>query len=149
MTLCYITSHTTVQKNVCCSIFFYQSDNCDNLGENLDNSNFLASYMQKRKYIDFYLSGDEMFLEKVSDDSNVLGPLTEAGWNIHSALPKEQKQPVGPHGLQTRLVPNFDSNRPNSLVPSVPLDRVMMCGLPAQTRITEKQFADRSNLILG
>ena len=88
-------------------------------------------------------------LKKMLDGSNVLGPLTEAGWNIHSALPKEQKQSVGPHRLQTRLVPNFDSNRPDSLVPSVPLDRVMMCGLTAPTRIIEKQFADWSNLILG
>ena len=125
---------------------FYESDN---LEENLGTSNFLASYMQKNPDIDFYLSGDEMFLEKMLDGSNVLGPLTEAGWNIYSAWPKEQKQSVGPDGLRTQIVPNFDRNLPDSLVPSVPLDRVMMCGLHAQTRITEKttKFRDWSNII--
>ena len=118
---------------------FYESDSRDNLEENLGSKNFISEYKSKHcTQSKFYLSGDEMFLEKMIDGSNILGPLSDCGWNIYSAWDKEHKSKVGSDGLRTSIEPQFDRELPESLVPQVDLQNIMMCTLHGQTRVVEK-----------
>ena len=52
-------------------------------------------------------------------------------------------------GCGLKIVPNFDRNLPDSPAPSLPLDRLAMCRLHAQTRITTELLNLKIDRILS
>ena len=116
---------------------FYESDSRDNLEENLFNNNFAASFMANHPENTYYLCGDEMFVEKILDGSNFLGPLTETGWNLYSVTPKAQKDQVGPDGFRFEITCKFDMEYPDSIL-KVPLQNTIFCAMHGEARVVEK-----------
>ena len=118
---------------------FYESDSRDNLEQNLNGEYSLGSMISATSnHVKSFLGGDEMFLESLLDGSHVLGPLTDRGWNIYNECPQEQKKEVGANGLRTDLKVTFNRQHPESLVPSIPVNRIVFCILHALARIVEK-----------
>ena len=80
----------------------------------------ISEYMPKHcTQSKIYLSGDEMFLEKMINGSNILGPLSDCGWKIYSAWDKEHKSKVESDGMRMSIEPQFDRGLPKSLAPQV------------------------------
>ena len=118
---------------------FYESDSRDNLEENLVKGNFLENWIAScPQTMTFYLSRDHMFVQACLDGSNVLGPLTNTGWNIYHECHKEQKQEVASSGLRTDLIVPVDRVHPESLLKTIPLKNVIPCILHWITRTVEK-----------
>ena len=78
-----------------------------------------------------------MFLEKILDGSNILGPLTNRGWNLYSDMLKSQVDEVGPNGFRSELDSKFDRDHPASLL-QVPLQNVVFYMMHGETRVLEK-----------
>ena len=115
---------------------FYGSDCRDNLETNLQHTNQALKDMSSNH--NFFLGGDEMFLEGILDGSNVLSPTSEDGWNIYSKCNKKSKEERSADGLRTNLQKKIDREHPESLFDLVSTDNVVMCILHAITRCTEK-----------
>jgi hypothetical protein len=85
---------------------FYESDDRDNLEENLGTGDrsYLDAFISAETSAVFYLTGDEMYLEGVLDGSGRLGPKTVDGWDIYHKMTTKQKLEVDPEsGLRTNL----------------------------------------------
>lgn len=125
-------------KEIYSIALFYESDSRDNLEENLAKCNFMERLLSSSTEMVFYLGGDEMFLQKMLDGSDVLGPLKEKGWNIYHECPKESKKEVANNGLRTDLEIPMNRLHPESLLPSMPLQHIVPCILHWVARCTEK-----------
>ena len=128
---------------------FYEGDSRDNIEVNLGfpstSDEALKSMTDSNT---FYLAGDEMFLESVLDGSQVLSPLSDAGWNIYSNDTKASKGDKAADGLRTSLQKTIDRHHPDSLLSVVPTKRIVLCLLHAITRCTEKLlFLEISNVL--
>ena len=122
---------------------FYESDNRDNLEMNLGfpaSSNTLFNSMLDNDH-QFYLTGDEMFLESILDSSNELSPTSDTGWNIYSKCHKTyktSKSELTDDGFRTDLNKTIDRRHPDNIFSVCSTQNVVLCILHAVTRCTEK-----------
>lgn len=121
---------------------FYGSDSRDNLEANLADQRLRRmveeSAREQPSRDDFFLAADEMFLIAERDGSGTLGPTTNTGWDIYHECDKDSKGHCDPTtGLRTDVNIQIDREHPQSLLP-IPINKVMMCILHGQVRVTEK-----------
>ncbi|KAJ8050589.1 hypothetical protein HOLleu_03851 [Holothuria leucospilota] len=120
---------------------FYEDDSRDNLEENLGfpdghlNREIQAAQQQDHQ---FFLSGDEMFLEHILGDEGELSPISSTGWNIYSSYPKSDWENTDEHGLRTGLLKQIDRDTRSSILKAIPLQRTVFCLLHGLARVTEK-----------
>ena len=135
---------------------FYESDSRDNLEENLNvgSSNILDDFIsQEPMHSDItkhvYLGGDHMFVQAILDGSNKLGPLTDSGWNFYHESNRCQMSETAENGLRTDLNLPIDRTHPESLLPSIPLSKIVPCILHGLPRCVEKLMMLEVELIVS
>ena len=105
---------------------------------NIAKHNFIDKMMAVNKSINFFLSGDYMFIIKMLDGSKILSPTSETGWNFYHLAAKDQQGEVAPSGLQTDMEVHLDRKHPESIVPSIPLRHIVFDTMHGLARIVEK-----------
>ena len=87
----------------------------------------------------FYLGGDEMFLESILDESSILSPTSDEGWNLYSKCTKQSRTDTGIDGLRTSLGKTIDHTHPESFFgDAIPTNSIVFCLLHATSRSVEK-----------
>ena len=124
---------------------FYESDSRDNLEENLNmgSSNILDDFISQEPMHDditkhVYFGGDHMFVQAILDGSNKLSPQTDSGWNLYHESNRCKMLETAANGLCTDLNLPIDRTHPESLLPSIPLSKIVPSILHSLPRCVEK-----------
>ncbi|XP_035683110.1 uncharacterized protein LOC118420428 [Branchiostoma floridae] len=126
---------------------FYGKDNRINLETNVGDGHGRPGFLDKaiselQENIDykyqFYLTGDSPFLDSILAEKG-LGGTTDDGYNIYMYDNKDSKGAVSSHtGLRSGIPKMINRSHQTSLIPSIPIERVVFDIDHAITRIVEK-----------
>ncbi len=87
-----------------------------------------AKYTTKGPNTKVFLSADSACLDSIEGEAGELHPLSTFGFNMYSNQHKDTKQDYDKTtGRRSDLKKTIDRDNPNSLLPSIPLNRKVLC----------------------
>lgn len=142
---------------------FYGDDHRWNLEANLGSSGGRPGWLNewveqeqtqtqnsngRAQAVTFFLSGDAPFIDAMEGGPGELGATTKKGFNVYMTCDKTSIGDVHPEtGFRSGIKKVINRVLPNSLLPSIPLNRVVFCIDHATTRIVEKLIKNKLQTI--